>query len=66
MTNPLRQLVDAMRQHLATKRVLSLVLIALFFGLLLWGRLRLRNDVPRTVVANPPISSVHGDASPRR
>ncbi len=39
------------------KRKLSLVVVLLLIGLLLWGRLILTKDVPRTAVADPVATS---------
>lgn len=35
------------------KRKLSVLVVLSVFGLLLWGRLLIRGDVPRTAVADP-------------
>ncbi|MCC6682728.1 MAG: hypothetical protein IT445_17645 [Phycisphaeraceae bacterium] len=40
------------QQLLADKRKLGVIVLLLFFGLLLWGRLLLK-DVPRTATADP-------------
>jgi len=59
---------NIMRQLTADKKKLSVMLGLLAVGLLLWGRLLLK-DVPKTATASPPVAAsapASGGASPAR
>lgn len=68
-----RHLANLNRTLLADKKKLGLMVVLVFFGLLLWGRLLLK-DVPRTATAEPEdrrSASVdpadkHSQTAPRR